>query len=216
MSFFDTLTNELVFGGYFVALSGPTYVFIASLILNVEISIPLLMIAYLTPLIVYSFNYYNELSYDADSNPERAAFLSKKQKNYFIIIILYITLLFILLISFGNKPLMYFMAILAVLGILYTTFFKGLTKKVPLLKNIFVSLVWAAGGSFFLLLYRSLDLNLFFILFFIYIFIQDIANVIFFDLKDCNSDKKRGLLTLPVMWGRKNTILFLYILTFWD
>lgn len=211
-NFFDSLTNELVYSGYFVALSGPTYVFIASLLLGVEISIPLLLIAYITPLIVYSFNYYNELSYDTDGNPERVAYLSKKKKYYFFILIGYITILFILLILFGNRPLMYFMAVLAILGILYTVLFKSLTRKVPLLKNIFVSLVWASGGSFFILLFRSMELNWFFVLFFIYIFIQDIANVIFFDIKDCNSDKKRGLLTLPAMWGRKNTIIFLYIL----
>jgi 4-hydroxybenzoate polyprenyltransferase len=44
-----------------------------------------------------------------------------------------------------------------------------------------------------------------------FFFLKILSIQIFFDLKDIPDDKKRGLLTLPVLVGRRKTIVFLEV-----
>lgn len=181
-------------------------IIVTCLILNINIDIPILLISYLLPLIVYSYDYYKDIDEDIKNDSLRAKFLKKKAKNYPFLLGFYIILLISLLILYSNINLISFVMVIIIGGILYNFLFKDITKKIPAFKNIFTAVIWALGGAFFPLFYYSLDFNISFIIIFFLIFLKCIINVIFFDLKDINKDKVDGLKTLPVILGKKSTI----------
>ena len=92
---------------------------------------------------------------------------------------------------------------------MYSTVFKGLTKKIPGFKNIFTSGIWATGAAFGLPLYYSLPLDSVYVFVFMFLLLRSLGNVIFFDLKDVRSDAIEGLKTVPVLLGRKRTVMLL-------
>lgn len=176
------------------------------LILNININIPLLLISYLLPLIVYSYDYYSDIDMDIQNDSLRAAYLKKKSKNYPFLLSFYVVLLILLLILYSNTSLIYFIITIIAGGILYNFLLKDITKKIPAFKNVFTALIWASGGAFFPLFYYSLDINVSFIIMFVLIFLRVMINVIFFDLKDIDNDAANGIKTLPVILGKKSTV----------
>lgn len=77
----NTLKDEIVYGGYLAALGSPCLIISTCLILNINIDIPILLISYLLPLIIYSYDYYKDIDKDIKNNSERAIFLKKKPIN---------------------------------------------------------------------------------------------------------------------------------------
>lgn len=203
------IKNEFVYGGYLTSLGCPAFVLSVSLLLNTAIDWPVLLIAYLTPLIVYSYNYYEELEKDMATNPERADHLRKKVKLYPVFFGIYMSLLILLLLLYANYILTIFVLILLSCGILYTIVFKDLTKQLPGFKGVYIATVWALAGAFLFNFHYSVNWDIFSILMFLFIFLRGIINVTFFDIKDIESDMARGLKTLPVLLGRETTLRFL-------
>jgi 4-hydroxybenzoate polyprenyltransferase len=169
--------------GYLTALGAPALVLTTSIITNSNINLPLLVISYLIPLIVYSYDYMSDLDKDVETNSSRYKHLQKK-----------------IMITLG--------------GLLYATALKGLTKRIPIFKNIYTVLTWSLGGTLFVPLYYSLNISLPFLIIFIFINMKGMINAIFFDLKDSITDSNEGLKTLPVILGKGNAIKFLLILNF--
>jgi 4-hydroxybenzoate polyprenyltransferase len=203
---------EFIYGGHLVSLGAPAYVLSVSMLMGIEPLKGLLLITYLMPLIVYNYNYFGEMDLDASTNPERVHYIKSKIAVYPYIIVAYILILVAALCLYTNWGLIEFAAILVIGGILFTVVLKDFTKKIPMFKNAYTALIWAFGGTFTLVFYMSLPVGWFFILVFAFMYMRSIANVIFFDLKDMESDATRGLKTLPAMIGKKRTIQFLYVL----
>ncbi|UTB33549.1 MAG: hypothetical protein NKF70_04745 [Methanobacterium sp. ERen5] len=80
-NFLSKIIQELVHGGYLTALGAPSLVLTTMIITNSEVNIPLLVISYLLPLIVYSFDYMRDLEKDLETNSERSKYLLKKKKS---------------------------------------------------------------------------------------------------------------------------------------
>ncbi|MBU4548204.1 MAG: UbiA family prenyltransferase, partial [Euryarchaeota archaeon] len=169
-------------------------------------------ISYFIPLIIYSYDYYQDLEEDSKTNIERTAHLSNKARLYPFILSIYVIILGLLLILYANIYLIGFILTLVLLGIAYNHLLKSLTSKIPAFKNFYTAFIWAAAGSFFPILYNLNEIEISYFLIMIFIFLKCLVNVIFFDLKDIKSDKKQGLRTLPVLWGKDKTINFLNIL----
>jgi len=204
------LKNEFIYGGYLTSLGCPAFVLSVALMLNTAVDWPVLLIAYLTPLIVYSYNYYAELEKDALTNPERVAHLSKKIKLYPYILVFYGAVLALLLIRYANYMMMLFVLILLFCGIFYTILLKEITKQIPGFKGVYIASVWALAGAFFFNFHYSLNWDVFTILIFVFIFSRGIINVTFFDIKDMDGDREQGLKTIPVILGRDWTLKLLY------
>lgn len=213
-NFFKFLQREFVHGGYLTALGAPALVLTTTLISNKDINIPLLMISYLLPLIVYSYDYMGDLDKDAETNTLRSQQLMKKKKYYPLLLLFYVSLLVVLLLKFSNEKLMIFIILITLGGLLYATILKKLTKRIPIFKNIYTVLTWALGGTFFVPLHYSLAISAPFIFIFIFINLKGMVNAVFFDLKDSLLDSKEGLKTLPVMMGKPMTIKLLHLLNF--
>lgn len=208
--YISLLVSEIFYGGYYAALGSPFLILSVSLILYLKCDLPLLMISYFLPLIVYSYDYYKGLEIDKASNSKRTQYLSNKTKIYPFLLFSYVMVLLFLLFLFSNFELSIFILGIVMSGILYTTVFKDITKQVPLFKNIYTALTWSAGGTFFILFYNSLNLKIQFVLIFVFIFLRVLINIIFFDLKDVEVDKKESLKTLPVILGKTRSIYLLY------
>lgn len=211
-NFLSKIIQELVHGGYLTALGAPSLVLTTMIITGSQVNIPLLVISYLLPLIVYSFDYMRDLDKDLETNSERSQHLQKKKKIYPFLLTFYIALLIMLLLLFSSINLIIFIVLITLGGLLYATALKGLTKKIPVFKNVYTVLTWSLGGTMFVSLFFSIPFSVSFIVIFIFINLKGMINAIFFDLKDYISDSKEGLKTLPVMLGRKNAINCLHIL----
>ncbi|WP_414468793.1 UbiA family prenyltransferase [Methanobacterium sp. ACI-7] len=208
----SNLKDEITYGGYLVSLCSPCLIVITCLILNLHIDVPILLISFLLPLIVYSYDYYKDIDKDVQNNSVRAIYLKKKAKNYPFVFSFYVILLISLIILYSNFNLILFITMIVIGGILYNFLLKDITKRIPIFKNVYTAVTWALGGAFFPLFYYSLEINSAFILIFFLIFLRCLINVVFFDLKDIDNDKAERLKTLPVMVGKKATIKILHVL----
>jgi 4-hydroxybenzoate polyprenyltransferase len=209
--YLSNIQDELIYGGYFTALGGPAFIVIMSIMLRVNIPIPLLLIFYLIPLIVYSYDYYKDMDKDKETNIERATHFNKKAQIYPYLMISYAIALAALLILCTNLKMIAFVLILIIAGVLYPVGLKNLTTKIPAFKNIYTTLTWILVG-FSVPIFYSLQINLTYILIFIFLFLKFLPNTIFFDLKDIKSDQKEGLKTLPVILGKQKTLKILDII----
>ncbi len=210
--YLNLLINEIIHGGYLTALGAPALVLTTSIITKSGISFPLLLISYLLPLIVYSYDYQKDLDKDIDTNSERASHLQKKKHYYPFILIFYVILLIFLLCVFSNFNLIIFIILITLGGFLYSTVLKGFTKRIPIFKNIYTVLTWSLGGTLFVPLHYSIPVSLPFVIVFIFINLKGMVNAIFFDLKDYVTDGKEGLKTLPVLMGKINAIKLLHLI----
>jgi 4-hydroxybenzoate polyprenyltransferase len=211
-NFLSKIIQELVHGGYLTALGAPSLVLTTMIITNSKVNIPLLVISYLLPLIVYSFDYMRDLEKDLETNSERSKYLLKKKKVYPFLLTFYISILILLLLMFSGRNLIIFIGLITMGGLLYATALKSLTKKIPIFKNVYTVLTWSLGGTMFVSLFFSIPFSVPFLVVFIFINLKGMINAIFFDLKDYISDSKEGLKTLPVMLGKRNAINCLHIL----
>ena len=193
-------------------MGAPALVLTTSLIINSGINIPLLIISYLIPLIIYSYDYMSDLDKDHETNSDRYKHLQKKKKYYPIILVCYVLTLMTLLIIFTNFKLIIFIILMMLGGFFYATTFKGLTKKIPIFKNIYTVMTWSMGGAFFVPLQYSLAFSFQILVVFIFIYMKGMLNAIFFDLKDYLADSKEGLKTLPVIMGKDRAIKLLHLL----
>ncbi len=213
--------EEYVYGGHIAgtALLGIifTFGFLKAIQTNTsfQIDYPLLVMAYFTPVIVYSYDHYRDLRQDMRCNPDRASYLETKERYYKYVILAYLVILFALIVI-GDEPdglVAIFIMILVGGGLLYASTSKYFTKYVPVYKNIYVSLMWALAGTFLFEIYYKSAISAFTLLMFLYIFLKYMTNTIFCDLKDIDTDRERGLKTLPVMIGYEKTIAVLCCLS---
>ena len=190
-------------------------VFTISFIEGSPLDLPILLIAYFVPVIVYSYDHYRDIKTDKITNPDRAEYLEKKFAYYPFIIGTYISIL-VGLILFGGQSIVEIFAFTAIVvggGLLYAVSFKKLTKYIPAYKNIYVSFEWAIAATLLLSMYNQQSATLITLLMFTFIFLKYFTNTIFCDLKDIETDRQKGLKTIPVLIGFDKTIIFLTVLS---
>ncbi|OPY30170.1 MAG: prenyltransferase [Methanocella sp. PtaU1.Bin125] len=206
------IKNEFIFGAHYLSLGYPALFLSLMILLDLQIDFFALIVTYLIPLIVYSFNYQKELDKDIITNPEKVKYLKNRERIFPYLMGLYILLLIGLLIFLNNHGFSLFILIILVGGLLYTIVFKVLTRTIPGFKSIYTAMVWAYAGTFCVSFFYSLQFSVFYLLYFTFLFLKGLINVIFFDIKDISSDKRDNLRTFPILLGVKKTIILLHIL----
>ncbi len=201
--------NEFVFGSHLLSLgAGAGILFSTFFVLEKEINIILLILSYLALQIIYNFDHLRDSKKKEDGNLERSNYLKENRNK--ILVLLYILLLIGFSFMMGIETLLFF--ILFVLGgLMYTIKLKGLTKKILMFKNLYVSF-FIAVLPFSILLHYSVESIKPIILFSLFIFLRFVLSTAYFDIKDIEEDKKKGLKTLPALLGRKKTIKTLHLL----
>lgn len=211
-SIMNRLIEEIIHGGHLAGSASASIVLTFGLINGNPLNLPLLAIIYMISLVVYSYGYYS----DMDSNfmdLERAVYLKQKAKTYPYIMAGYVALLAALIIIFEkNIQLAIIIMILLAAGIVYTAGLKRLTKYIPGFRSIYVAAEWSLASALFYALYC--EKSLFDISWPIlgFVFLKFLINVIFSDMKDIKSDILAGFKTIPIVFGRKGTVKFLYLL----
>ncbi len=206
--------NELIYGGHLQSLGAASIILVSALLLKLEITWDILFVSYLLVYPIYLHNRSKEINTDDLTNPQRTQHLKKYLKWTPIIFYFVIFILVGSLIYFTNLRALIFGLSLLIFGLLYTLTFKKITKKILFLKNIYVS-VFFALLPFFLIIYYfypltdSLTIGVLVLSGFI--FLKAFLMQTFLDIKDIESDKKEGLRTLPVIFGKEKTLTILYI-----
>lgn len=204
----NSIWNEFIYGGHLTSLGAVSIVFVSSVLLGINITWDCLVIVYIGFQSMYLYNRYKELDQDIATNLNRSKYLGKYSQSLPFIILLYLIILFILLIYYGNLEIIIFSLVLLSLGFGYSIFLKKITKSIVAFKSLFVSFLWSLL-IVFLTFYYSIDFNFFLYLLITFIFLRRLITTSFCDIKDLKKDEEEKMLTLPVVLSKKNFIYFL-------
>ena len=208
----NSIWNEFVYGGHLISLGAASIVFTSAILLDIKITWDCLLVVYLGTESVYLYNRFKEYKVDFLTNPERTEHIKKYVKYYPFIIFLMTFSAIVIVVYFNKISALIFGLLLFFGGLLYSKFLKKITKKIVAFKSFFVSLLWTLLVIFLSLYYSHVpNLPLFLILIFVYI--EVFVNTSFYDIKDIGSDKKEGLLTLPIVLGQKKMLYGLNVIT---
>lgn len=206
----------LYYNSYLVAIR-PAFILLTMMIIHGDrIDIPILAIAFLLTLIVYSYDRFSSLEEDRATNPERSELLIRKKKHYPYYLATCIGILAALVVFFAKTELMslvIFIVILITIGILYTVMLKNFTKHIPAFKSILVASEWGATIALLYGISYNSYISPFTLIFTAFIFLKLFILTVFYDIKDIDSDASKRLKTVPVMLGHNNTLRLLTILT---
>ncbi len=201
--------DEFVYGGHLLSVSDASMVLAIIIILDKPVSWQLVSIAYLIPQTVYSLNHMKELKVDKRTNPERVLYLERTIRIYPFVVTLYIVLLVGFLLYLSNLSVIILVLFIGLAGILYP---KEITKKIVGFKNYYVGLFSAAAACLLPCIFYRLTNSSMYMYLCLFIFLRLFLNTIYFDIKDYDSDKERGLKTIAVYLGIKKTVLLLSII----
>ncbi|MGA9188373.1 MAG: UbiA family prenyltransferase, partial [Methanosarcina sp.] len=139
-------------------------------------------------------------------------YLIKRRKYYHYILLFYLLITAAILVLVNNVGLIFYFIIITTGGVLYTVVFKELTKTIPGFKSLYVALLWAYHGTFFALFFYHINISYIILIITLFIFLKSLINATYFDLKDLDADMKEKLKTLPIIFGRNNTINILHVI----
>jgi 4-hydroxybenzoate polyprenyltransferase len=195
------LWRELVFGGHLFAIGSVSVVMACSIVFMIPVSWDILFVTYLLFYAIYLYDYSQGASSDEATNSSRAKYLLCKNKSKCTVIITSLVL-FTIMISFTSILITAIGMSILILGLLYGSHFKKLTKKIPAFKNVFVSVVWAFMAVF-AFVYYSLPITYGAMMLALFVFLRMMNIQILFDVRDMEGDRKDGLLTVPAILGDK-------------
>jgi 4-hydroxybenzoate polyprenyltransferase len=187
----------------FLALNGALVFVFASLLYDTEISLPLLLGAFLITLSVYSLNMATDSEED---NINRSQTAPKTARHYLALSLTSMAGSIIIGILNGVYALLVLVSPLLI-GAVYSV---KIAKSIPRLKEVVgvkslvVALSWGITGAFLpatmypIPIYKEL-------LVFFYVFTQILVNTIIFDTLDVNGDHASGIKTIPLALGLKKT-----------
>lgn len=211
--FIKNFLNTLAFTSGFVALTGVSLIYAASVFYELPISETLIFIVFLLVFSVYNLNRKTDIKEDLVNYPERIYFIKKHERKInFISSVagaIAITIAFLLKFEVGIFTLIPF------IGVILYSFVPIRLKRVLIIKNLWVSLLWSLCITYLPLIYwNRIDL-----LFsptstsiFLFIFIKGIGNTITFDIRDIKGDKLYGIKTIPSILGIEKTKILLSII----
>ncbi len=207
--FKNVILEEFLHGGHLVSLAAPALAIATTILLGLSISWEFLFITYFGTLCIYNYDYIKGLKTDYIENVDRSKHIQKFRNLRFLLLFVYGFCFLSLLFYYGNLISILFGVFLLIVGLAYTDIFKRFTKKIPGFKNIYTSISFSML-LFFTPIFYSYQINMLFLVFFVFVLLQFIVDTSFCDLKDMRSDQTNGLKTLPILLGRKKFLLFLY------
>lgn len=206
-----TIWDEFVYGGHFLALGDAVALYVMAVILNISVTWSFLVVIYLCVFAANLFNRSDESDHDALTNPVRVKVMEKYTRHFYPVVLSCLAVSIGLILYFSNYAALVFAIFIFVIAMLYTTLFKKLTKYVVGFKS-FVAALFYALMVFLLVIYYSAPLNAAVILIFIFYYLRIFISNAACDVKDIESDKKRGLKTIAISLGEPRAMKFLNVL----
>jgi 4-hydroxybenzoate polyprenyltransferase len=207
----DFIRDEFVYGGHLLSLGSAAVALSTMLLLGMMIQWEFLLIAYLCPLCIYSYDHYRDIERDALNNSHRTTHLRKYHKIHPLIIVMYGVAFFALLFYFGNILSVIFGGSLLLVGLFYTKYVKILTTKIIGFKSFYTSFS-VASLILFTGIYCSYPVGLVLLLLFVFLFFRFMVNTCFCDIKDIVTDRKYRIKTLPVILGKEKFLIVLHVI----
>lgn len=207
------LFNEFVYGGHLTSIGTSSIVFTSAVLLDIKITWDFLVVIYLSSYIFLLYDRFKDLKEDFLTNPERTLYLKKYSKVIPLLISCLILSVIGIILCFNDARSLVFCFLLLLLGLFYSLFFKKITRKIIAFKTFFISFL-ACPLIIFLFFYYSIPFSFAGFLIFSFVFLRMFINTNFFDIKDMESDKKKGLLTLPLVLEKKYLLHLLCLITF--
>lgn len=204
--------NEFVYGGHFLALGDALTLWALGLVAGIPVSWDFLVIVYLC---VFAANLYNrktEAEHDTLGNGVRVKVMAKYDRAFVPITVVSLGIVIFLLLRFANIAVLLFAAVVFGISILYTAVLKPLTKYVVGFKSYVAAFFYALMVPLMATYYGQRigwAVLLVFAFYLIRIFISNAAC----DIKDTESDGKRGLKTLAVYYGNEKAARVLRIVS---
>lgn len=201
---------EFIYGGHFLALGDAIALCAMALVLNIPITWDFLVVIYLCVFAANLYNRSDESDHDALTNPIRVKVMEKYTKYFNLITVGSILVSTILILLNASYKVYIFAVITFVISMLYTTVFKKMTKYIVGFKS-YVAALFYSLMVILLVLYYNQPIDLAVILVFIFYFVRIFISNAACDVKDIESDKKRGLKTIAIKFGEKKAMVFLNI-----
>lgn len=201
--------KEFIFGGHLMALGAACVVAMCGVVFGIKVGWELLIASYLLFYPIYLYDYAGGVEDDKLTNSARANYLSGNKNIYGVII--GSTIIFTTIFAMGNMETMVLGLVVLALGLMYSCYFKKLTKKIVGFKNYFVSGVW--GLMVFLpFFYYEVPVNMAVVILAGFVFVRMVSIQILFDVRDTEGDRKNGLKTIPVVLGNHREIGLLKVI----
>ena len=204
--------KEFLYEGHLQCLGALSVIFISSVLLKIPFSWDIFLVAYLIFYPVYIYNRVRETTPDALTNSQRTQHVINSKKILWPLFwACAIGALFLLVVLSNFKGILFGMFIF-VFGILYTEFFKKLTRYITGFKNFYVAAVFALlvffpnlyyGSSFPPWFWKEAGILV------LFIFLKNIVWQIFLDIKDIESDEQERLRTFPILLEREKILRLL-------
>ncbi|WP_370004372.1 UbiA family prenyltransferase [Methanothermobacter sp. KEPCO 2] len=201
--FFSALKDLFIYGGILPGLWGPSLLLASSALLEKQCSPINAAISFILPLTVYAYDYLADSRVDSLTDPRRSLFSERWGKS----IIASCAVTIIVLLGICRDPFITALTVvLLTAGILYTGFFKNLTRRITGFKNIYLAIIWS---SWTVLPVDPCTLTASHLVVFTFIFLKVYVNTAFSDYKDVESDRLKGLKTLPAVYGADGSSVIL-------
>jgi len=200
--------DEFVYGGHFLALGDVVALYVMAVILNISVTWSFLVVIYLCVFSANLFNRSDESGHDTLTNPVRVKVMEKYVKNFYPIIIICSIVSIGLILYYSSLQALIFAVLIFLIAILYTVLFKNMTKYVIGFKS-FIAAFFYALMVILLIVYYSAPINAAVILIFVFYFVRIFISNAACDVKDIESDKKRGLKTIAISLGEDGAMKFL-------
>jgi len=213
------LYDFLMFSSVFLSLAGMAMVYISCVLQGIPLSLPALLIMFLTPFSIYNLNKKTDEDEDAVNRRDRYAFTKRYEKSLSALAWVSYAAAFLIAAFFGIPSLLV-VSIPLVSGILYSmrwlpaSFPYRRLKEIPVVKNALVAFAWASIAALLpvCLAHGIPDVRTF--ITFAFLFSPVFIGSIIPDIRDKEGDALAGIRTIPVIIGAKHTSRLLSAMNF--
>jgi 4-hydroxybenzoate polyprenyltransferase len=218
---FEKIKSLFVFLAYtniLLALGAALAAYASFILLQIPVDFVPILIIFLITFSIYSLNRIIEFEDDRINHPSRSDF-TEEHMDWLIAFSLIAYIIAIIFSVLRNLETFLISLLPMIIMLLYSIKWTprtvrdkfGRLKDLLLIKNMAVSLTWAAM-IFVIIFYTSSSITLSTLTVFLFLFIRFLINVIVFDVRDIKGDKIYNVTTIPVYLGLYKTKILLYIL----
>lgn len=203
------LVTEFLYNGHLQSLGAGGLIVIATkLLFNTSAPLEFFIATYALFETIFIFDRYHDLDWDSLTNTVRSKHLLLYRNKIPFIFAAYVIVFTSFFYYFSGIEMLLVSVVVCIAGMLYPVYFKKLTKKIPLFKNIYVSAVYMPL-AFFPALYLSTSpvRDILAIHLPIVVFVESFIAQLILDTKDRESDSKAHLKTLPALVGNTKTMI---------
>jgi 4-hydroxybenzoate polyprenyltransferase len=210
VSAFEKLFQLLSVSSISVGISGFFATLSVYVLLRITPNFRICLAVFLMSFSLYSLNKLTDVKEDAINMPERLNFL-RGRKN-FIIAYSVVAYSMCMLLAFLDKPSSVAITLFPlVANALYgSRLLPGVPrlKDIPIMKNVVVAMSWAFTTTLLPASHMVEGMAIVVPVFY-FVLVKGFINTVLYDTRDVKGDRENEIRTLPVLMGRRNTVLIL-------